>query len=147
MADAPDLDAAGLSFRHAARSEWRRLLSRRYVYSQLSDEEKISFAWDQLVTIWQVIGRLVRGGVPARVLFVDAAFAPGLAEAGAPSDVLRPSRRRTDDGLLIKLRDVLAPYFDEDTASESFAHRSDPALVRTLYHPLYDALCGLSSGD
>ncbi|MFI0711395.1 hypothetical protein ACH4SK_12185 [Streptomyces inhibens] len=148
VADAADLDAAGLGFRLAARKEWRRLLSRRYIYSRLSDAEKTSFAWDQLVTIWQVIGRLVRGGVPARVVFVDAAFAPALAEAGAPpAAATRSGRRRNDDGLLIKLRDVLAPYFDDETAPESFPDPADPALVRTLYHPLYDALCGLSTGN
>nr|WP_272921123.1 hypothetical protein [Streptomyces sp. SID4917] len=148
VADAADLDAAGLGFRLAARKEWRRLLSRRYIYSRLSDAEKTSFAWDQLVTIWQVIGRLVRGGVPARVVFVDAAFAPALAEAGAPpAAATRSGRRRNDDGLLIKLRDVLAPYFDDETAPESFPDPADPALVRTLYHPLYDALCGLSAGN
>lgn len=148
VADAAGLDAAGLGFRLAARQEWRRLLSRRYIYSRLSDVEKTSFAWDQLVTIWQVIGRLVRGGVPARVVFVDAAFAPALAEAGAPpTAATRSRRRRNDDGLLIKLRDVLAPYFDAETAPESFPDPADPALVRTLYHPLYDALCGLSAGN
>ncbi|WDT54191.1 pPIWI_RE_Z domain-containing protein [Streptomyces sp. G7(2002)] len=148
VADAANLDAAGLGFRLAARKEWRRLLSRRYIYSRLSDAEKTSFAWDQLVTIWQVIGRLVRGGVPARVVFVDAAFAPALAEAGAPpTAATRSGRRRNDDGLLIKLRDVLAPYFDDETAPESFPDPADPALVRTLYHPLYDALCGLSTGN
>ncbi|MFD9540135.1 hypothetical protein [Streptomyces sp. NPDC060022] len=149
VADAGDLDAAGLGFRHAARSEWRRLLSRRYIYSQLGPEEKTSFAWDQLVTIWQVVGRLVRGGVPARVVFVDAAFAPALAEAEAPpaAAATRAPRRRTDDGLLIKLREVLAPYFDETAAPESFANPADPALVRSLYHPLYDALRGLNTGN
>ncbi|MFF3156737.1 hypothetical protein [Streptomyces sp. NPDC057910] len=148
VADAADLDAAGLAFRLAARKEWRRLLSRRYIYSRLSDAEKTSFAWDQLVTIWQVIGRLVRGGVPARVVFVDAAFAPALAEAGAPpAAATRSGRRRNDDGLLVKLRDVLAPYFDDAAVPQSLGDVADPALVRTLYHPLYDALCGLSSGN
>ncbi|MBV6703228.1 hypothetical protein [Kitasatospora aureofaciens] len=150
VADAGSLDAAGLAFRLEARREWRRLLSRRYIYSQLSPAEKTSFAWDQLVTMWQVIGRLVRGGVPARVVFVDAAFAPALAEAGAPGTAsTRGSgrRRRTDDGLLTKLREVLAPYFDQGVALESFPSPADPALVRTLYHPLYDALCGLRTGS
>ncbi|MFG3281090.1 hypothetical protein [Streptomyces sp. NPDC048111] len=148
VADAADLDAAGLAFRLAARKEWRRLLSRRYIYSRLSDAEQTSFAWDQLVTIWQVIGRLVRGGVPARVVFVDAAFAPALAEAGVPpAAATRSGRRRNDDGLLVKLRDVLAPYFNDATAPHSFDDAADPALVRTLYLPLYEALCGLSSGN
>jgi hypothetical protein len=129
------------------------LLWRPYIYSRLNDDEKVSFAWDQMVTIWQVIGRLVRGGVAARVIFMDAAFAPALADSTAPPPALstaptakprRNRRRRTDDGLLIKLRSVLAPYFEDPTdpaGLQAFANPADPALVRTLYHPLYQALC------
>ena len=106
-----------------------------------------------MVTIWQVIGRLVRGGVPARVVFMDAAFAPALAETTAPpptpsaAPAARPRRkrrRRTDDGLLIRLRSVLAPYFEtpaDPADPQAFTDPADPALVSTLYHPLYQALC------
>lgn len=160
VAKAGGLNQAGLDFRRIARAEWRRLLTRRYVYSRLSDAEKESFTWDQLVTIWQVIGRLVRGGVPARVVFVDAAFAPALAEALAPPVPARPSlgledeprrkprrqRRNTDTGLLVRLRDVLAPYFDPAANPAAFVQPSDPELVRMLYQPLYDALCGMQTG-
>jgi hypothetical protein len=151
-ATAGDLDAAARAFRREGRKEWRRLLSRRYIYSQLDDDEKESFAWDQMVTIWQVIGRLVRGGVPARVLFVDAAFAPALAVALAPPQAPtralaskpRSARRwHTDGGLLVKLQAVLAPYFEDASGSgdpQAFADPADPALVRTLYEPLYAAL-------
>jgi hypothetical protein len=139
---ASDLDEAGQAFRTTARGVWRRLLSRRYIYSALTDREKESFAWDQLVTIWQVIGRLVRGGVPARVVFVDAAFAPALAAATAPAPRLD---RRQDAGLLMRLREVLAPYFDPSAPHTQFADPADPALVGLLYRPLYDALCNLRS--
>ncbi|WP_158566476.1 hypothetical protein [Micromonospora craterilacus] len=155
VTDAGRLDAAGLAFRHLARREWRRLLRRRYAYSRLSPSERESFAWDQLVAIWQVIGRLVRGGVPARVVFVDAAFAPALADAGvrsvtAETEPQRPSarrRQRTDPGLLIKLQEVLAPYFDDTREPESFHNPADPALVRNLYEPLYDALTRLRAAE
>ena len=156
VAKAGTLSQAGLAFRHIARTEWRRLLTRRYVYSRLSTTEKESFAWDQLVSIWQVIGRLVRGGVPARVVFVDAAFAPALAEALAPPPPANPSvalegvpkkksrrRNKVDDGLLARLHDILAPYFDHTASYDSFVEQSDPALVRMLYQPLYEALCGM----
>jgi hypothetical protein len=153
VTEAGNLEAAGLAFRHLARREWRRLLSRHYAYSRLNEAEKVSFVWDQMVTIWQVIGRLVRGGVPARVVFVDAAFAPALADARRPP--LDPSieehpgrgpRRRTDVGLLITLHDVLAPYFDPTIDPHTFPNPADPALVRMLYQPLYDALSGLRAG-
>lgn len=136
------LNRAGLDFRHEARQEWRRLLSRRYIYSRLSDWEKRCFAWDQLVTIWQVIGRLVRGGVPARVVFVDAKFAPRTAAALAPGTASTTAPAR--DGLLAGLRDVLAPYFDDDADPSSFTDPADPAVARLLYEPLFDALRGLT---
>ncbi|WP_330241085.1 hypothetical protein [Streptomyces sp. NBC_00525] len=137
-----DLDGAGSAFRTAARGVWRRLLSRSYVYSRLSDAEQESFAWDQLVTLWQVIGRLVRGGVPARVVFVDAAFAPRLA-AGGRAEEDRPPRWLRDPGLLVRLRDVLAPYFAPGPVA--CADPADASLVRLLYRPLYDALCGIEN--
>ncbi|WP_327730028.1 hypothetical protein OG250_31570 [Streptomyces sp. NBC_00487] len=143
---ADGLNDAGGAFRTTARGVWRHLLSRPYIYSVLSDAEKESFAWDQLVTIWQVIGRLVRGGVPARVVFVDAAFAPRLSATHAPA--LSPNRRPrwlNDPGLLVRLRDVLAPYFAPDVDPGAFPDPADPSLVRLLYRPLYEALCTLGS--
>ncbi|WP_431952824.1 hypothetical protein [Actinacidiphila sp. bgisy167] len=146
VAEAGGLNEAGGAFRTAARGVWRHLLSRPYIYSSLSDDEKKSFVWDQLVTIWQVIGRLVRGGVPARVVFVDAAFAPQLAAAQAPftGQGARP-RRSSDPGLLVRLRDVLAPYFTDDRTHPAGADpdSADAALVKLLYRPLYDALCAM----
>ncbi|MEU8867624.1 hypothetical protein [Streptomyces umbrinus] len=150
VAEVDGLDAAGGAFRTTARRVWRHLLSRPYIYSSLSDDEKESFVWDQLVTIWQVIGRLVRGGVPARVVFVDAAFAPQLAaaQAQAPANGRKSRRRRSSDpGLLVRLRDVLAPYFT-DADTDVVGTRHDPAdieLVKLLYRPLYEALCALGA--
>ncbi|MEV7185569.1 hypothetical protein [Kitasatospora sp. NPDC093102] len=139
---AATLDAAGLAFRQVARREWRRLLARRYIYSRLSEAEKRAFVWDQLVTIWQVIGRLVRGGVPARVVFVDARFAPKLARAFAPG--VQMAAQPSDDGLLTGLRSVLSPYFDPGADPARFPDPGDPALARLLYQPLFEALTSLT---
>jgi hypothetical protein len=97
-------------------------------WSSLMPEEKIAFTWDQLVVMWQVIGRLIRGGVPARVVFVDAAFSPreaGLTGADTPQT-----------SLLLSMREVLGAYFTDDSSIDP-AERS---LVRFLYEPLYQAL-------
>ncbi|MFF8654132.1 pPIWI_RE_Z domain-containing protein [Streptomyces huasconensis] len=148
VTEAGGLDAAGGAFRHTARGVWRHLLSRPYIYSSLSDAEKKSFVWDQLVTIWQVIGRLVRGGVPARVVFVDAAFSPKLAAAQAPFTGQGPRPRRSSDpGLLVRLRDVLAPYFitDGKDAEAMRPQPADVALVTLLYRPLFEALCTMNA--
>ncbi|MEU3723396.1 hypothetical protein [Streptomyces sp. NPDC031705] len=140
--NAENLDQAGHALRQEARKEWRRLLSRRYAYSALRPWEQRAFAWDQMVTMWQVIGRLVRGGVPARVLFVDAAFAPAAAWASAPA--LRAiGGRRPGPGLLHAVRSVLAPYFvgtSSPGAESGAADPADAAVARLLYAPLYSAL-------
>jgi hypothetical protein len=127
-----DLDAAGAQFRVEARRRWRHFLNRRLSWSSLEPDEKISQTWDQLVVIWQVIGRLVRGGVPARVHFCDAAFAPRLA-AFAGADTAETS-------LLVSMRTVLEPYFDPDANIPG----ADKELVNMLYSPLYDALTRLA---
>nr|WP_237751380.1 hypothetical protein [Streptomyces sp. AA0539] len=82
--------------------------------------------------MWQVIGRLVRGGVPARVVFVDAAFSP--REAGF-QDTDPP-----DTSLLASMREVLAPYFEGGNTAERHLAPIDTSLVRELYEPLYRAL-------
>ncbi len=45
-------------------------------FPQLTPEERSVLCWTQLVSIWQIIGRLVRGGVPCLVHFLDVKFAP-----------------------------------------------------------------------
>ena len=128
---AGSLDNAGLAFRDLGRQKWQRYLTRRLSWSSLPPDEKLSVTWDQLVVMWQVIGRLVRGGVPARVVFVDAAFAP--REAGLSGD------DTPDTSLLLSMRQALAPYL----TSDSEAGETDRSLVRNLYEPLYQALAGL----
>ncbi|MFI5831697.1 signal recognition particle [Streptomyces sp. NPDC051578] len=129
---------AAIGFRSRARRQWNRYLTRRMAWSSLRDDEKVAFTWDQLVVMWQVIGRLVRGGVPARVAFVDAAFSP--REAGFEA-VDTP-----DTSLLASMRAVLAPYFDEPGIVAQGAEAPpepppiDKSLVRELYEPLYRAL-------
>jgi hypothetical protein len=83
-----------------------------------------------MISIWQVIGRLVRGGCAARVYFCDDAFAP------LTGDGWRTDRRRS---LLLSMRSELEPYFAVDPSRPTRAE--DRLLVQTLYQPLYEALC------
>ncbi|MEW2329421.1 signal recognition particle [Micromonospora chersina] len=121
-------DAAGVRFRQEASRKWHRYLTRRLSWTSLPREEKSSFTWDQLVVIWQVIGRLVRGGVAARVYFVDGAFSPreaGFKGADTP-----------ETSLLRSMIHELEPYFEPASNVDPL----DRSLVRALYQPLYDAL-------
>ncbi|WP_329584610.1 signal recognition particle [Kitasatospora sp. NBC_01250] len=128
-AGSPDL--AGLAFRRSARKKWNRFLTRQVSWTSLPAAEKTAFTWDQLVVMWQVIGRLVRGGVPARVVFVDAAFSP--REAGLNA-VDTPTT-----GLLASMCELLAPYFNDQSTVPAI----ERSLVKALYEPLYRALADM----
>jgi hypothetical protein len=95
-AGTPDL--AGLAFRREARRKCR-FLTRQLSWTTTPPDEKIAFTWDQFVVMWQVIGRLVRGGVEARVVFVDAAFSPREAGLHAVDT--------SDTSLLVSMRSIL----------------------------------------
>jgi hypothetical protein len=129
--DRETLGRLATAFRSAGHREWRWLLNLKLAYSSLPVREREALAWTQLVTIWQVIGRLVRGGVPAEVYFCDAAFAPTAA---------RRAENSTEDAslsLLIGLREVLAPYFSPGCSDP------DKYLVETLYGCLHETLAKL----
>jgi hypothetical protein len=121
------IEEHGKSRRRKDQGMWRGLLQTEIVYSRLYDKPRIREAliWTQIVTTWQVIGRLVRGGQRARVYFCDAAFTPG-AERG---------RKDTSaTSILLGMREALNTY-----CSESSTER-DRHLVMDLYGPLYHAL-------
>ncbi|MFI6928085.1 hypothetical protein ACIBIZ_49725 [Nonomuraea spiralis] len=112
--------------RHQARSQWYRVLARSMAWSRL-DEDRESVTWDLLVLIWQVIGRSVRGAVPTRVAFVDAAFAPNLALGQSDTP---------ETSLLHSIHAVLRPYF----TSDGDVPEIDRRIVMALYRPMWQAL-------
>jgi hypothetical protein len=109
------------AFRTAAAERWRQALANPLMVSQMDDDEREAFMWTQLVTIWQVIGRLVRGGQPATVHFCDAAFDPA-----------------HDTSLLVGMHRALT------TALAGVGSRPEDAeLANILYAPLHRALTTL----
>jgi hypothetical protein len=118
----------GAAFRAAGYRRWRSLLRQKLAYSTLSPQEREALIWSQLVTIWQVIGRLVRGGKPASFFFCDAAFAPVTANQE------EEGHDTAETSLAVGLRSVLEPYFNDGSVDP------DRFLVQELYGPLYQAL-------
>ncbi|MER5981772.1 hypothetical protein [Streptomyces sp. NPDC001787] len=111
--------------RRRARSRWYQVLQRSMAWSRLGDDRE-QVTWDLLVLMWQVIGRLVRGGVPARVVFVDAAFAP--CASATP-----PGPDTPESSLLHSVLDVLRPYF----AGTGEKSEHDRFITEALYGPLW----------
>ncbi|WP_329219677.1 hypothetical protein OG352_24015 [Streptomyces sp. NBC_01485] len=126
----PSLGLGARKVRDLARSQWYRVLARSMAWSRLDDDRE-QVTWDLLVLIWQVIGRSVRGAVPTRVAFVDAAFSPNLA-AGGPSNL--PDTSETS--LLHSIHAVLKPYFTPGTPEPA----DDRHIVQALYRPMWTAL-------
>lgn len=56
-------------------------------FTQLTSDERSILCWTQLVSVWQIIGRLVRGGVPCIVHFLDAKFAPKSVDSELDNEV------------------------------------------------------------
>lgn len=133
----PTIDAAASGFRREAQQKWFRYLTRKVAWTGLASDEKDAFAWDQLVVMWQVIGRLVRGGVEARVRFCDAAFVPSTAKLDATVDTPRTS-------LLRRFEQILAPYFDPHDRSTAPA---DLTVAAALFQPFWEALKKIDERD
>jgi hypothetical protein len=127
LAEQPNLDQVGQSWRREANYRWRDLLRTDFIYSNLPQHERDLLTWNLMVSIWQIIGRLVRGGQPARVYFCDAKFDPVRAGLAAKSI-----------SLLDEMRRVLAPYFDNRVRKGTSTR--DRVLVQNLYGPLFQAL-------
>ncbi|WP_322480413.1 hypothetical protein [Thermogemmatispora sp.] len=135
--EAVDLEKVGKRFRQEAFAYWQHLLHLRLRYSSLPNWERRALTWTLLVAVWQVIGRLVRGGCPALVLFCDARFAPRQAATGE-SDYEHTS-------LIRGMQEVLRPYFEPDD-TQAIPPR-ERHLVQILYGPLYYGLNGIEERE
>jgi hypothetical protein len=66
-----------------AREAWIKLMNltcKTVYFSDLTAKERWPLCANQVVSIWQVIGRGVRGNVPINVHWLDKSFAPHSAD-------------------------------------------------------------------
>lgn len=97
-----------------------------FSFRQLTEDERKVLCWTQLVSIWQIIGRLVRGGVPAEVYFLDAKFAPKSAEG---------LQDKETTSLLVGIIKSLQPYVEGEDKRPYEQH-----LAESLYGIFLNAL-------
>lgn len=76
----PQATIAGRRLRQQAAWRWDRVLEEKSGYKGLGDDDRTALLWTQFVLVWQCIGRLLRGGVSARVHFIDSRWAEKSAE-------------------------------------------------------------------
>lgn len=80
-----DIKSDTLAIRKRAYAIQQELLTNQTGFSYLSDEERRRLAMDMFISSWQLIGRMIRGGVPARVILCDGGFAPETVKGGRDS--------------------------------------------------------------
>jgi hypothetical protein len=95
-------------------------------FKQLTAEERSVLCWTQFVSIWQIVGRLVRGGVPCVVHFLDRQFAPNSAEG---------KRDRETTSLLVGILNEL-----RDSIESEQKRPYEKTLARSLYGAFWKAL-------
>ena len=118
---------AGKYLRERGHARWDQELQRRYSYQGIHPDERAALLWTSLVLVWQCIGRLLRGGVNARVHFIDAKWAP--ISAG-----LQPGSGDTPEtSMLLGFRDILRTELQH----QDIAHRE---LIAALYGDFATAL-------
>jgi hypothetical protein len=125
------LDERARWFRSQANRHWRRMLGMPLVFRSMREDDQRAVTWSHLVSIWQVVGRLVRGGHPARVHFCDARFAERTAH--------QEEGETAANSLIFAMREQLAPFF-EPGGDLNGCTEHDRAVVRLLYEPLFHAL-------
>ncbi len=74
----------------------------------LPDEDRDAVHWDIIVSLWQAIGRLIRGKANAQVFWCDAKFAPNSAKNEDGKDDTAAS------SILVGMVNLLRPYFENN---------------------------------
>lgn len=102
----------------------------RVAYSTMSKDARTQYSWDLLTSLWQTIGRGIRGGVPVYVGFIDKKFSPGVYETPPKKDTAHSS-------CLKQCQETLHAAMRED----------DQLVAEKLYRPFLDALDRLFSSQ
>jgi len=123
---APSYGQKGEQLRKKAHDEWDWYeggpTGQSYSFQYLSEQRKRDLAASLAGMIIQACGRLLRGGVPFRATFVDAAWAPHTA------DLKSQERDTPKNSLLLAMIRVLDGYCKRDPVAQA------------LYAPLVKAL-------
>jgi len=120
-----EITQAGKMLREQSSRRWDEFLSEKETYMGAPD--RTALLWTQLVLVWQCIGRLLRGGVGARVHFIDAKWAE------VTSGLIRGAKDTERTSMLLGFRRILREALSD----------SDPArraVAEVLYGPFAAAL-------
>ncbi len=118
------LDSVNRRFVSLAHRALNEGFAMRVAYSVMSDEARTQYSWDLMTSLWQTIGRGIRGGVPIYVGFIDKKFAPGI--------FANPPKRDTANSSCLKqCQETLQLAINDDV---------NKVIAERLYRPFLDAL-------
>jgi hypothetical protein len=113
-------------------ADLRRSIEHRHSYEQFRDEPILSvyprrdLAASSAGRIIQAVGRLLRGAVPFRAYFMDAAWSPDLAQTG-DIDRIEPA----ETSLLTAVIEILQEYCHQDLVGKALYSGLSDALTCT----------------
>ncbi|MBX3585876.1 MAG: hypothetical protein KF796_04465 [Ramlibacter sp.] len=109
------------------RSTVDRGFALRTSYQAMSNDAREQYAWDLLTSVWQTIGRGIRGGVPVYVAFCDERFSPGLFAGKLDT---------AHSSCLVQIKETL---------TKAVSQGDDRKTAQSLYGPFNDALTSMLS--
>lgn len=121
------MDSASKWFRKQARQALDDGFALRSAYRLMSDKAREQYSWELLTSLWQTIGRGIRGGVPVFVGFVDERFAPGVYKSPPEAD--------TEYSSCLKQC--------EKTLGNALTESAEKHIAITLYQPFFEAIQNL----
>lgn len=133
------LAAEARKLRKGSRERWHGLLGEQVIFRRLRKDDHRAFVANSLVTIYQTIGRTIRGGTTTRVYFCDAAFAPKGGPgrgSGAESDTIHTS-------LLLAIASLLREVLEPPRARATLETRRDHIVSTMLFelaHHLFTSI-------
>lgn len=125
------------SYRRQANGVWGNILRDPGQFRNAPPSVRRNLVWTQLVTLWQTVGRAVRGGSSVRVHFCDAAFAPESATG----------RKDTEQtSMLVAMRAELDEYMNNSHEGGTLDER-ERKVCQALYAPWRKTLSDIRNLD
>jgi hypothetical protein len=120
-----DIESSSEWFQRKAQSALDEGFALRTAYALMPKLARTQYSWDLITSIWQTIGRGIRGGVPVYVGFIDERFAPGVYKTPLVVDTVYSS-------CLKQCEKTLENAINGDGI--------DQEIAKTLYQPFRDML-------
>ncbi|GAE32493.1 hypothetical protein [Halalkalibacter hemicellulosilyticus] len=117
-----DVKEEVLSLRNRAYVIQKELLANQVWFRHLDEKERYHLVMDMFISVWQLIGRLIRGGVSANVLLCDGSFAPETIKGNSDS---------YETSMILSWKKVLSEVLDTPKTS---------TIASKLYSPIINGI-------